>query len=59
MRELSKMLGYKSPRSASVIIEGLIQKGMLKKKDNGKLMLAELEASEEITLNFKMSFVLQ
>jgi hypothetical protein len=32
---------------------------MLKKKDNGKLMLAELEASEEITLNFKMSFVLQ
>jgi len=47
MRELSKMLGYKSPRSASVITEGLIQKGMLKKKGNGKLILAELEASEE------------
>lgn len=41
VRELMKELGYKSPRSASLIIEGLIDKQFLKKKDNGGFWLSE------------------
>lgn len=46
MRELIKELGYKSPRSASVLVEQLTQKGILKKKQDGGLMLAEFEVTE-------------
>ena len=37
MRELMSSLGYKSPRSASLIIENLINKGYLRKKEDGGL----------------------
>ena len=46
MRELSHLLGYKSPRSAWVITEGLVEKGMLMQKENGRFALAELEVGE-------------
>ncbi|MBM4144706.1 MAG: repressor LexA [Nitrospira sp.] len=39
VRELMTALGYKSPRSAALIIEELIQKGILKKRSNGNLQL--------------------
>lgn len=42
MRELIKELGYKSPRSATTIIETLIQKGALKRKKDGSLQLLDL-----------------
>ncbi len=39
VRELMRFLGYKSPRSAALIIEELIQKGILRKRPNGDLQL--------------------
>ena len=39
VRELMTALGYKSPRSAALIIEELIQKGILRKRSNGDLQL--------------------
>lgn len=39
VRELMTALGYKSPRSAALIIEELIQKGILRKRSNGELQL--------------------
>src|SRR3990167_7806090 len=39
VRELMTALGYKSPRSAALIIEELIQKCILKKRSNGDLQL--------------------
>ena len=39
VRELMVSLGYRSPRSASIIIDQLIDKGFLARKDNGKLKL--------------------
>lgn len=39
VRELMTSLGYKSPRSAALIIEELIQKGILRKRSNGELQL--------------------
>jgi len=39
VRELMTALGYKSPRSAALIIEKLIQKGILRKRSNGDLQL--------------------
>jgi repressor LexA len=39
VRELMVSLGYKSPRSASLIIDDLISKGFLKKKLDGTLQL--------------------
>lgn len=46
MRELIAELGYKSPRSASLLVEQLIEKGLLIRKADGKLMLAEMELQE-------------
>lgn len=43
VRELMRELGYKSPRSASLIIEGLLEKEILHKKDDGSLQLVEFE----------------
>lgn len=48
MRELSLLLGYKSPRSAWVIAEGLIEKGVLIKKPNGRFALSEMEVGEGV-----------
>lgn len=39
VRELMTALGYKSPRSAALIIEKLIQKGILKRRPDGDLQL--------------------
>ena len=39
VRELMTALGYKSPRSAALIIEELIQKGIMGKRSNGELQL--------------------
>ncbi|KAF0145416.1 MAG: LexA repressor [Nitrospirae bacterium] len=39
VRELMAALRYKSPRSAALIIEELIQKGILRKRSNGDLQL--------------------
>lgn len=46
MRELSQLLGYKSPRSAWIITEGLVEKGVLTKKENGKYAFTEMEIGE-------------
>lgn len=47
MRELISEMGYKSPRSASLLVEQLIEKGLLTRKADGKLMLAEMELQEK------------
>jgi len=39
VRKLMASLGYRSPRSASVIINQLIDKGFLSRKSNGKIKL--------------------
>lgn len=41
VRELMTALGYKSPRSAALIIEELVQKGILKKRSDGDLQLVK------------------
>jgi repressor LexA len=45
VRELMSALGYKSPRSAALIIDALIKKGFLNKKPNGELQLTKQENS--------------
>lgn len=45
VRELMSALGYKSPRSAALIIDTLIKKGFLNKKHNGELQLTKQEDS--------------
>jgi repressor LexA len=47
VRDLMKELNYKSPRSASVIIQKLITKGVLKRKSDGDLMLDQFEINNE------------
>jgi repressor LexA len=37
LRELMSSLGYKSPRSASLIVDKLIKKGVLRRKEDGGL----------------------
>ncbi|MCK4344522.1 MAG: repressor LexA [Bacteroidales bacterium] len=39
VRKLQIELGYKSPRSAAIVIENLVKKGILKKKEDGGLQL--------------------
>src|SRR3989338_6066739 len=39
MRELMSSLGYRSPRSASLIVDKLIKKGVLRRKEDGRLQL--------------------
>lgn len=43
VRELMVEMEYKSPRSAAVILENLIEKGVLKKKADGSLQLQEVQ----------------
>ncbi len=44
VRELMSALGYKSPRSAALIIDRLIESGLVRRRENGELQL--LNASE-------------
>ncbi|MBI4654520.1 MAG: repressor LexA [Nitrospirae bacterium] len=48
VRELMTELGYKSPRSAALIIEELIQKGILRKRSNGDLQLIKVLDSDSV-----------
>jgi repressor LexA len=46
VRELMRELEYKSPRSASVILNNLEEKGILRKKQDGSFQLTEYELPE-------------
>jgi repressor LexA len=46
VRELMKELNYKSPRSASVVMQKLIDKGILKKKKDGSTQLIQYNIDE-------------
>lgn len=48
VRELMNELDYKSPRSAAVVIEQLIGKGILKKKTDGSLQFIDIEEDENV-----------
>lgn len=39
VRDLMRKLGYKSPRSAAIILESLIDKGIIEKNSNGNMKL--------------------
>ncbi len=41
LRELMSSLGYRSPRSASLIVEKLLQKGVLRRKEDGRLQFVK------------------
>ena len=41
IRELMSSLGYRSPRSASLIVNKLIKKGVLRRKDDGNLQFVK------------------
>ena len=47
VRELMIALNYKSPRSAAVIMEQLIEKKILKKKGDGSLQFRDIEENEK------------
>lgn len=48
IRELMASLGYRSPRSAAVIYENLIEKGALRRKRDGNLQLVNGIADESV-----------
>lgn len=49
IRQLQTLMGYKSPRSVTVILKRLMNKGVLKRKENGSLLvLQEPEAHSSI-----------
>jgi len=43
VRNIRDELGYKSPRSVSIILDGLIQKGILDKDDDGRIRIIQFE----------------
>jgi repressor LexA len=45
LRKIMMDLNYKSPRSASLIIDQLIEKGLIQKKNDGSLLLMEMEVT--------------
>ncbi len=47
VRELMNALGYKSPRSAALIIESLMGKNVLRKKEDGTLIFVDRFSSNE------------
>lgn len=51
IRELMKALGYRSPRSSSLLIQRLIKKGFLRRKESGGLQL--LKDTENSLLHAK------
>jgi len=48
VRELMNELSYKSPRSAAVVIEQLLEKGILKKKADGSMQFRDIEEDETV-----------
>ncbi|MBN1597808.1 MAG: repressor LexA [Bacteroidales bacterium] len=46
VRELMKELGYRSPRSAAVILQNLHDRGILKKKADGSIQMVQYEFEE-------------
>ena len=48
VRELMSELNYKSPRSAAVVIEQLIEKGILKRKADGNIQFRDIEEDEKV-----------
>jgi repressor LexA len=46
VRELMRALGYRSPRSVSLLIENLIEKKYLRKKDDGSLQFIQNHSGE-------------
>lgn len=48
VRELMNDLNYKSPRSAAVVIEQLVDKGILKRKTDGTLQFRDIEENAKI-----------
>lgn len=48
VRELMSELNYKSPRSAAVVIEQLIEKGILKRKIDGNIQFRDIEEDEKV-----------
>jgi repressor LexA len=48
VRELQKVLGYGSPRSASLILSSLITKGILKRRMSGQMQLVK-DPEEEVS----------
>lgn len=57
VRQLMRALGYVSPRSAALIIEGLIEKGFLKKKSNGSLQLTDNFEEKDRTATINVPLV--
>jgi repressor LexA len=49
VRELMKEMDYKSPRSAAVILQNLIDKNILKKKDDGSIQFIQYEFNDNET----------
>jgi repressor LexA len=49
VRELMKEMDYKSPRSASVILQNLIDKNILGKKDDGSIQFIQYEFTKNET----------
>jgi repressor LexA len=49
VRELMKEMDYKSPRSAAVILQNLIDKNILGKKDDGSIQFIQYEFTESET----------
>ncbi len=49
VRELMKEMDYKSPRSAAVIFQNLIDKNILKKKDDGSIQFIQYEFNKNET----------
>jgi len=49
VRELMKEMDYKSPRSAAVILQNLIDKNILNKREDGSIQFIQYEFNEEET----------
>lgn len=46
VRDLMKAMGYKSPRSAAVLLEMLTEKEVLSKKEDGSFMIADFKIQD-------------
>lgn len=57
VRHLMRVLGYSSPRSAALIIEGLIKKGFIKKKINGSFQLVDAFEEKDRTATINVPLV--
>lgn len=49
IRELMKEMDYKSPRSTAVILQGLIDKNILRKKPDGSIQFIQYEIYDDAT----------